>query len=98
MLFSWFLIAKKFSYIVALDKYQLCYSDFFTSKAGVVILFLWLLAFFFHMLNGVRHLCWDMGAGLEMRAVVISGIIVVISAIALTSFSWFYAYKYLMIF
>src|SRR2546423_11112533 len=31
-------------------------------------LFAWLLSFYYHFFNGIRHLCWDMGWGFE-RAV-----------------------------
>jgi len=30
-----------------------------------VLLLLWLAAFCYHFVNGVRHLCWDAGFGLE---------------------------------
>lgn len=31
------------------------------------LLALWLLAFCYHLFNGVRHLVWDLGYGLEKR-------------------------------
>ena len=34
---------------------------------GVVALSGWTAAFFFHFLNGVRHLFWDAGMGFEKR-------------------------------
>ena len=30
-----------------------------------LLLLAWLAAFCFHLINGVRHLCWDAGYGLE---------------------------------
>lgn len=48
----------------------------------MVVLCLWSL--FYHSLNGVRHLIWDMGLGFEMRHVTLSGVAVVIGSVALT--------------
>jgi succinate dehydrogenase / fumarate reductase cytochrome b subunit len=35
------------------------------STPGKVVLFLITLSLFFHLANGIRHLFWDAGAGLE---------------------------------
>lgn len=37
-----------------------------SSPLGVVILFGYCWALFFHMANGIRHLFWDVGRGFEM--------------------------------
>jgi succinate dehydrogenase cytochrome b subunit len=42
-------------------------------------------AFFYHLLNGVRHLAWDVGAGFGRRGRRASGWIVVFGAFALTA-------------
>jgi succinate dehydrogenase / fumarate reductase cytochrome b subunit len=42
------------------------------------------------MLNGIRHLFWDIGKGFEVKTVNKSGIIVLLGAVALTVASWFY--------
>jgi succinate dehydrogenase / fumarate reductase cytochrome b subunit len=49
-----------------------------------MLLLLWLAAFCYHFLNGLRHLAWDAGLGLERRAARISGRLVV--ALALLAF------------
>lgn len=41
---------------------------FIASPIGVLFLFLYAWALLFHTLNGLRHLYWDMGRGLEMRS------------------------------
>lgn len=46
-------------------------------------------AFFFHLLNGVRHLTWDTGHGLERKSARLSGWIVFLGAIATTALFWF---------
>lgn len=45
-------------------------------------------AFFYHLCNGIRHLCWDAGFGFEIRQVIVSGWTVVIAAAALTLGYW----------
>lgn len=45
-------------------------------------------AFFYHMLNGVRHMTWDTGHGLERKSARLSGWIVFLGAIATTALFW----------
>lgn len=40
--------------------------DFLASPFGTLILFGYAFALFFHTLNGLRHLYWDMGRGLDV--------------------------------
>lgn len=47
------------------------------------------LAFFYHLLNGIRHLVWDAGYGFEKPTARASGWIVVLTAIVLTAILWF---------
>jgi succinate dehydrogenase / fumarate reductase cytochrome b subunit len=46
-------------------------------------------AFFYHLMNGVRHLVWDTGHGFEKKQARASGWIVFLGAIVLTAFLWF---------
>jgi len=46
-------------------------------------------AFFYHLLNGVRHLVWDAGQGFEKKTARASGWIAFLGGIALTAFFWF---------
>lgn len=50
-------------------------------------------AFFYHLLNGARHLTWDTGHGLERKAARVSGWIAFLGAVAATALYWavFYA-------
>ncbi len=57
---------------------------FFASPIGLVFLLGWTFAFWFHLLNGVRHLFWDAGRGFERTARHASGWFAVLGAIALT--------------
>lgn len=45
-------------------------------------------AFFFHLLNGVRHLTWDTGHGLEKKSARASGWVAFLGALAATIFFW----------
>lgn len=62
--------------------------EFMSSIIGLVLLFGWTLAFFYHLCNGIRHLFWDMGKGLDLETAKCSGIAVIISAVVLTGVSW----------
>jgi succinate dehydrogenase / fumarate reductase cytochrome b subunit len=54
------------------------------SPIGLVIVFGWIFAFMFHLLNGVRHLFWDAGKGFERTPRHASGWFAVLGAVALT--------------
>ena len=51
--------------------------------------FTWSMSF--HLLSGIRHLVWDLGYGFEIKTANISGIIVIISSLALTIIFWLFA-------
>jgi succinate dehydrogenase / fumarate reductase cytochrome b subunit len=46
---------------------------FFGSWFGLLLLFGWTYSFFFHLCNGVRHLMWDTGYGLDLRTAYATG-------------------------
>ena len=51
---------------------------------GQIFLIGWMWALFYHFCNGIRHLLWDLGRGLEMSQVRFSGWVVIIGSILLT--------------
>ena len=55
----------------------------------ILIGFTWSMTF--HILSGIRHLAWDLGYGFEIKTANISGIIVIISSLALTIIFWLFA-------
>jgi len=55
-----------------------------TSWYGSLILIGSLWALCYHFLNGIRHLVWDAGHGLELEAAKKSGIAVVAGSVVLT--------------
>ena len=54
----------------------------------ILIGFTW--SMIFHLLSGIRHLVWDLGYGYEIKTANISGIIVIISSLAVTIIFWLF--------
>ena len=55
---------------------------------GGLVLFGFTLFLWFHALNGVRHLVWDLGHGLDKGAAHKSGLVVAGAAVLLTLLTW----------
>lgn len=55
---------------------------------GRVVLVAWSAAFYYHLLNGIRHLFWDMGTGLEVDVAKRSAWIVLFGTVVLTVITW----------
>ena len=60
----------------------------FASPAGLVCLFGWTFSFLFHLFNGLRHLCWDVGLGFERTQRHASGWLAVLAALCATLATW----------
>lgn len=60
------------------------------SPVGLVLLFGWSWALFYHLCNGVRHLIQDAGAGYAIPQFVRSSWLSVIGSIVLTALVWAY--------
>jgi succinate dehydrogenase / fumarate reductase cytochrome b subunit len=58
------------------------------SWLGILMLFLWTLALYYHLGNGVRHLIWDAGYGFEIETARRSAIAALIFAAAMTVLTW----------
>jgi succinate dehydrogenase / fumarate reductase cytochrome b subunit len=83
ILFTWWLLAlasgpEAFATVQAVMR----------SWLGVLVLFLYTFALFYHLGNGVRHLVWDFGYGFELRTAFNSGIGVLIFAGVMTVLTW----------
>lgn len=59
-----------------------------SSWLGQLLLFLWTFALFFHFCNGIRHLIWDVGYGLDRELVDKTAYVVLIVSIVLTLVTW----------
>ena len=60
----------------------------FFSWFGTLVQIGFTVAFFYHLLNGVRHLLWDFNIGLELPQVYRSGYIIVVLTLLLTLAVW----------
>ena len=58
------------------------------SWLGHVVLLGGIFCYFLHLCGGIRHLFWDTGRGLELRALYASGWTVVIASTVLTVSTW----------
>jgi succinate dehydrogenase / fumarate reductase, cytochrome b subunit len=65
---------------------------FLASPIGLVLLFGWSVAFFYHLCNGIRHLAWDAGYGFELRSAARSGHAVLCVTVLLTAMTWLYVF------
>ena len=61
------------------------------STVGCVLLIGWSYAFFYHLANGVRHLVWDTGRGLEKEQATASAWFVIVASVVLTAAFWWLA-------
>jgi succinate dehydrogenase / fumarate reductase cytochrome b subunit len=68
------------------------FQDFIGSWFGLLLLLGWSLSLFYHLCNGIRHLSWDTGHGLELPAVYSSGWAVLAGTVVLTVLAWGFAY------
>jgi len=74
--------------IAAFDKLQ----TFNGTIIGRLLLLGWSIAFFYHLLNGIRHLAWDAGWGFELPAAYKTGYAVLIGTVLLTVLAWVVGY------
>jgi succinate dehydrogenase / fumarate reductase cytochrome b subunit len=61
---------------------------FIGSPLGLLLLFGWTLALIFHLLNGIRHLAWDVGRGFEAPEYRHNGMAVLIGTVGITVLLW----------
>lgn len=65
---------------------------FIGSWFGRLLLLGWSFAMFYHLCNGIRHLFWDAGKGLELETAYASGRFVIGAAVVLTIAAWVWGY------
>lgn len=85
LLLVWWLVTSVYGDITAWSV--------FGTVLGRIFLALWSVALFYHLLNGIRHLFWDMGKGLSVPCATKSGITVIAGSVLLTLLSWCIAFK-----
>ena len=62
---------------------------FFSTNILLIIWTLVSLSFFYHLLNGIRHLLWDIGKGFEASQVKLTGLLVVFLSLIITALFWY---------
>jgi succinate dehydrogenase / fumarate reductase cytochrome b subunit len=76
------------AWLVALAGGSETYADFsalLASVPGRLVLLAMLASLVYHLLNGIRHLLWDIGWGFELRQVYASGWTVVVLTLLITA-------------
>ena len=89
LLFVWWLMALAQGPDAYAEAVEVLRSGFFK-----LLLAGWALAFIYHFCNGIRHLLWDAGVGLERRQARRSGAIVVVATLVLFALFMWAAYSY----
>jgi len=64
------------------------FGELMSTWVGQGILIGWSFAFFLHFANGLRHLVWDTGRGLEKRQTNASAWFVIVVAVIATAGFW----------
>ena len=64
-------------------------SRIFSTNILLIIWALVSLSFFYHLLNGIRHLLWDIGKGFEASHVKLTGLLVVFFSVIITALFWY---------
>jgi succinate dehydrogenase / fumarate reductase cytochrome b subunit len=80
LLFTWWLMALATGH----DSYQRVMA-FLLMPLGKLLLVGFTFAFVYHFCNGIRHLVWDTGHGLERAQARRSGALVVVAALLITA-------------
>ena len=62
-----------------------------SSWFGYLILFGFTFSLYYHFCNGIRHLFWDAGKGLDLKSAEKSAYIVLMATAALTILTWLIA-------
>lgn len=64
---------------------------FIGSGLGLLLLFGWTWALFYHLGNGIRHLVWDAGYALDLKNAELGAYIVAGASLGLTILAWIVA-------
>ena len=87
LLLAWWLI----SLASGPDEYAL-FQDCMNSLIGKAVLLGFTLALMLHLCNGVRHLFWDMGMGLDVETTARTNMLVFLGTAVLTAVAWVIGY------
>jgi succinate dehydrogenase / fumarate reductase cytochrome b subunit len=71
-----------------------CYvwvQDMALHPLGLIVLVGWSFVLFYHILNGIRHLMWDAGIGVDINTATKTGWVVIFGTMSLTILTWIQA-------
>ena len=68
---------------------------FLASWIGILLLLGWSWSLFYHLCNGIRHLVWDTGNWLDLKACYASGYGVLALSSVMTAIAWVVGFAYL---
>ena len=83
VMFSWWLIAAA----TGSEAYSV-FTSFAGSTIGMLMLFGWSAALYFHLANGIRHLVWDSGRMFKLKHAYASGYFVLFLTVLMTGLTW----------
>ncbi len=93
-IFAWIVFALVYSPNTLEELASCIYSNLYTMILFKLMLLGWTFSLFYHQLNGVRHLFWDIGKGFDLKTTYRSGKIVLALSILLTIACWLLVYLY----
>jgi succinate dehydrogenase / fumarate reductase, cytochrome b subunit len=91
IIISWIIICSIFK---MLDKQPHIISSLKGCMIAKIAIIAWLVALYYHFLNGIRHLFWDIGKGYDLKIVTRTGIIVLVVTAILTYISFHLAFNF----
>ena len=66
---------------------------FVASPIGLLMLFGWSVALYYHMCNGIRHLFWDVGYLFKIQNAYKAGYVVLLATAILVAATWYCAFN-----
>jgi succinate dehydrogenase / fumarate reductase, cytochrome b subunit len=87
VLLVWWLVA-----IAAGPWTYVAFAEHAAAWYGQLLMFGWSFALLYHLCNGIRHLCWDLGWGYSIPMVYRTGYVAVAASLLLTAAAWGLAY------
>ncbi len=92
---TWWLFAlHKGSFLIDLGNgrsFDAGYQGFYFfahSLPGQFMFFCWTFGFIYHFLNGIRHLFWDSGVGVNLKNAYVTGYAILVLSFVVTAFIW----------
>ncbi len=84
VMFTWWLVAAS----IGAEAYGV-FTDFAGSNIGLLLMFSWTLALFYHFANGIRHLIWDSGKLFKIENAYAAGYFVFAVTALFTALTWY---------